>query len=76
MENNISVKHKSIKVKKPKLFNNSYRHSIKQNNYLYERERGRQTETEGERKTQTERQKRITMCRIHAAKKYFGQEEK
>lgn len=38
MEINISVNHKS----KPKLINNFYRHSIKQKNYICEKERERQ----------------------------------
>lgn len=53
MEINISVNHKS----KPKLINNFYRHSIKQNNYICEKERERQRDRVRERKPEIEIEK-------------------
>lgn len=60
MEINISVKHKS----KPKPFNNFYKHSIKQDNYIYmrEREKDRETETETEKHRHRERDRNGEKC--------------
>lgn len=55
MEINISVNHKS----KPKLINNFYRHSVKQNNYICEKERERQRECERENREREKREKNV-----------------